>query len=112
MLPLVLRQASLLQALCLLADLAKVRGFQQQPLWHTDLDVAMAASSAGSYLIDLLQLRVAHLSPLAITAPQAFLHACSGTSIPCPSNSAADPCQQLPTLALASHTRVHDHPPL
>ena len=79
-LPLVLTQASLLQALCLLADLAKGRGFQQQPLWHTDEDVAMAASSAGSYLIDLLQLRVAHLSPLAITAPEAFLQACSGTS--------------------------------
>ena len=93
MLPLLLRQTSLLQAVCLLAELAKER--HQQLLWHTDADVAMATSSAASYLIDLLQLRVAHLSPLAITAPEAFLQACSGTSPSCPSTCATDPCQQL-----------------
>ena len=75
----ILRQQGLLQALGLLADLAKTPTWQTQPLWHTNADLAMAASAAGSYVIDLLQMRVAHLSPLAITSPEAFLAACSGT---------------------------------
>ena len=90
----------MLQALQFLVDLAKARGSQEQPLWHTDLDVAMAASSAGSYLINLLQLRVAHLSPLAITAPEAFLQACSRTSCSCPSSPSADP---LPAVCVNSY---------
>lgn len=114
MLPWVLRQRSLLQALHFLVDLAKVRGSQEQPLWHTDVDAAMAVSAAGSYLINLLQLRVAHLSPLAITAPEAFLQACSGTSFSCPSSRSAHPFQQLVSsaMALTSHPHLHPHPSL
>ena len=69
-----------MQALELLAQLAKSPAGQAQPLWYAD--TAMAASSAASYLIDLLQMRVAHLSPLAVTSPQAFLQACSGQALP------------------------------
>ena len=87
MLPLLHKHRGLLQVLELLADLEKARAPPQQPLWHTDVDIAMAVSAAGSYLIDLLQLRVAHVSPLAIAAPEAFLRACSGTPSCCPSTS-------------------------
>ncbi|KAL3139912.1 hypothetical protein ABBQ38_004203 [Trebouxia sp. C0009 RCD-2024] len=84
----------LAKALLLLADLAKKpppqEGLSAQHLWYTDADLAMAASSAGSYLIDLLQLRVAHLSPLAITSPEAFLQACSGQGGHVPSGVMAD----------------------
>ncbi len=69
----------LLQALELLVDFGKpAPGQSQQHLWYNNPELAMSASSAGSYLIDLLHMRVLHLSPLAISAPEAFLEACTG----------------------------------
>jgi hypothetical protein len=53
-------------------------GQSQQHLWYNNPELAMSASSAGSYLIDMLHMRVLHLSPLAISAPEAFLEACTG----------------------------------
>ncbi len=73
-----------LQALEILADFGKpAPGQSQQHLWYNNPELAMSASSAGSYLIDLLHMRVLHLSPLAISAPQAFLQACSGMLAHC-----------------------------
>ncbi len=69
----------LLQALELLVDFGKpAPGQSQQHLWYNNPELAMSASSAGSYLIDMLHMRVLHLSPLAISAPEAFLEACTG----------------------------------
>jgi len=67
----------LLQALEMLVDFGKpAPGQSQQHLWYNNPELAMSASSAGSYLIDMLHMRVLHLSPLAISAPEA-LHWCA-----------------------------------
>lgn len=69
----------LMQALEILVDFGKpAPGQSQHQLWFSNQDLAMSASSAGSFLMDLLHMRVLAFSPLAISAPAAFLQACSG----------------------------------
>ncbi|KAL0031777.1 hypothetical protein WJX79_006804 [Trebouxia sp. C0005] len=81
----------LAKALELLVDFGKpATGQSQQHLWYNNPELAMSASSAGSYLIDLLHMRVLHLSPLAISAPEAFLQACTGKGSPAVSAQAPD----------------------
>lgn len=91
----------LLQALEMLVDFGKpAPGQSQQHLWYNNPELAMSASSAGSYLIDLLHMRVLHLSPLAISAPEAFLEACTGVPPFCPFVNCQDPDTKLLSMTL------------
>ena len=76
----VFRGVKLLQALKNLTALGQpgFHALNNNHIWFHNPDLAMCFAASGAYLINLLQMRVLQCSPLALAAPEDFLHACYG----------------------------------